>query len=189
VPTDHWPVRLPSGPVHAPSINIDDVDPVMIAQSRRKLWRNRLTSQGTDRCPDGRHAKLLAGDPVNHLRSIMTKAVDINRWRISHDHEVLGLNRRKLISPRLQHRWMSYHNQLRPDQTIADEEPRPATADLLTDTRINRPQPRHKWAIHMNQTGRPADLRLRDNLLRQTMRSAPREPQIRQHQDINLPAC
>ena len=52
VPTDHWPVRPPSGPVYAPSIDIDDVDPVMIPQSRRNLWGNRLASQRPDRRPD-----------------------------------------------------------------------------------------------------------------------------------------
>ena len=187
MPTDHWPVRPPSGTVHAPAVNIDDVDPVMIAQSYRNLWRNRFTCQGTDRRPDRRDTKPLASDAINHMWPIVPVAIDINWRRVCNQYHVLSLNFGKLISCRLQHRRMACYNQFRSDRAIADDKPRPPATNLLTDARFHRPEPRHQRPIHMDQAGRPADLRLGSNFLRQTVRSAPRESQIRQHQDINMP--
>src|SRR5512133_1510946 len=117
-----------------PGVDVDDIYPILLSRSDRELGGDCLAYQRPNRRPERSNAKSLPGDPINRRRSIVPVTVDVNRRGIRHKHQMLGLNRGQLVERRLQHRGMSYHNKLRQDGPITDEESRPAATNLLADS-------------------------------------------------------
>ncbi len=69
---------------------------------------------------------------------VITLAIN-SSWRsISYQHNVLRLDRRKLVGRRLQDRRMAYDHDLCSDRLVANEELGPAVSYLLADPRIDR---------------------------------------------------
>ncbi len=150
MPPDHWPVRLPTWPVHVPGVDVDDVDPVLFSQSGRNLRSDRLAYQRPNRGPDRSNTEPLPSDLIDHHRTVVPVAVDVDRCGIHYKDGVLGLDRGKLVGRRLQHCWMAYDNDFRLDRAVAGEESGSAAPYLLADARINGRDPGHQWTVQVD---------------------------------------
>ena len=138
MPTNHRSVGLPPRTVCMPLVDVNDVYPVLCPESGGDIRGDRLAYQWADRSPDWSNAEPLASNVMDHSGRVVTLAIDAC-WRcISHQHNVLRLDPRKLLSRRLQDRWMTYDHDLCSDRPVANEEPGPAKAYLLADPWIDR---------------------------------------------------
>src|SRR6185436_1397363 len=108
VPTQYWPVRLPPWPVYMPGVDVDDVHPVLFAQSARNVRRDCVAYQRPDRRPGGNYTEPLPSNLIDDCGPIVAIAIDVGRWCVRDEHRVVRLDRGQSRGRRFQDCWMAY---------------------------------------------------------------------------------